>query len=116
MHLAQLLTSGVELWLNTPLRPYEASGTSGMKAALNGIPSLSVLDGWWIEGNIEATTGWSIGHANEVEDASVEIASLYDKLERIIVPLFYGNPSAFVEIRAIRYRHKWFLFFHSGWF
>lgn len=99
MHLAQLLTSGVDLWLNTPLRPYEASGTSGMKAALNGVPSLSVLDGWWIEGNIEGTTGWSIGHANEVEDVSVETASLYDKLERIIVPLFYGSPSAFAEIR-----------------
>jgi starch phosphorylase len=99
MHLAQLLTSGVDLWLSTPLRPYEASRTSGMKAALNGVPSLSVLDGWWIEGHIEGTTGWSIGHANEVEDVSVEIASLYDKMERVIVPLFYGSPSAFAEIR-----------------
>jgi starch phosphorylase len=91
MHLAQLLTSGVELWLNTPLRPYEASGTSGMKAALNGIPSLSVLDGWWIEGNIEGTTGWSIGHANEVEDASVEIASLYDNWSGLSSPCFMAT-------------------------
>ena len=97
MHLARLLTSGVDLWLNTPLRPYDASGTSGMKAALNGVRSLSVLDGWWIEGNMEGATRWSIGHANEVEDVSVEIASLYDKLGRIIVPLFYGSPSAFAE-------------------
>jgi starch phosphorylase len=59
--LSKLLTSGVDLWLNTPLRPLEASGTSGMKAAHNGVPSLSVLDGWWIEGHIEGVTGWSIG-------------------------------------------------------
>jgi starch phosphorylase len=98
MRLAKLLTSGVDIWLNTPLRPYEASGTSGMKAALNGVPSLSVLDGWWIEGNMEGITGWAIGHANEVEDASIEIASLYDKLERVIVPLFYGRPVAFAEV------------------
>ncbi len=98
MRLAQLLTSGVDLWLNTPLRPYEASGTSGMKAALNGVPSLSVLDGWWIEGNMEGITGWAIGHANELEDVSVELASLYDKLERVIVPLFYGRPVAFEEV------------------
>jgi len=98
MRLARLLTSGADLWLNTPLRPYEASGTSGMKAALNGVPSLSVLDGWWIEGNMEGITGWAIGHANELEDTSVEIASLYDKLERVIVPLFYGKPVAFAEV------------------
>lgn len=98
MRWAQLLTSGVDLWLNTPLRPYEASGTSGMKAALNGVPSLSVLDGWWIEGNMEGTTGWAIGHANGVEEPSAEIASLYDKLERIIIPMFYGRPTAFAEV------------------
>lgn len=98
MRLAQLMTSGVDLWLNTPLRPYEASGTSGMKAALNGVPSLSVLDGWWIEGNMEGSTGWAIGHANGAEEASAEVASLYDKLERVIVPLFYGRPVAFAEV------------------
>ena len=56
-----MMTSGVDVWLNTPQPPLEASGTSGMKAALNGVPSLSVLDGWWIEGCIEGVTGWSIG-------------------------------------------------------
>ena len=58
--LAKLMTSGVDVWLNTPLRPLEASGTSGMKAAVNGVPHFSVLDGWWIEGHIENKTGWSI--------------------------------------------------------
>lgn len=81
MAMAQGLVAGADLWLNTPLPPYEASGTSGMKAAFNGVPSLSVLDGWWVEGCIEGITGWAI------EDAP----SLYDKLERVILPLYYGN-------------------------
>ena len=58
--LGALLTAGVDVWVNTPRRPYEASGTSGMKAAMNGVPSLSILDGWWIEGCIEGVTGWAI--------------------------------------------------------
>ena len=62
MALGKIICAGVDLWLNTPLRPQEASGTSGMKAALNGVPSLSVLDGWWIEGHVENVTGWSIGN------------------------------------------------------
>ncbi len=94
MSLAQILCAGVDLWLNTPHKPLEASGTSGMKAALNGVPSLSVLDGWWIEGHVEGTTGWSV----EGGDSSSEIASLYDKLERVILPLFYGNPLGFAEV------------------
>jgi len=94
MSLAQILCAGVDLWLNTPHKPLEASGTSGMKAALNGVPSLSVLDGWWIEGHVEGITGWSI----EEGDSSGEIASLYDKLERVILPLFYGNPLGFAEV------------------
>jgi glycogen phosphorylase len=96
---AKLLTSGVDLWLNTPQRPQEASGTSGMKAALNGVPSLSIMDGWWIEGCIEGVTGWAIGSEQlPLNDASDEIASLYDKLERVIVPLFYGRPSSYAEV------------------
>jgi glycogen phosphorylase len=79
--LAQLLVAGCDLWINTPLPPLEASGTSGMKAAFNGVPSLSVADGWWIEGCIEGLTGWSVDDAN----------SLYDKLERVVLPLFYGH-------------------------
>jgi starch phosphorylase len=86
--LGALLTGGVDLWLNNPLRPYEASGTSGMKAALNGVPSLSVLDGWWIEGCIEGVTGWAIDDLDRAED---EADSLYGKLESKILPLYYQN-------------------------
>jgi starch phosphorylase len=91
LSLAQLVVAGSDVWLNTPLPPYEASGTSGMKAALNGVPSLSVLDGWWIEGCIEGVTGWS------VEDA----ASLYDKLERVVLPLYHvraRDPSGWIGV------------------
>jgi len=99
---AQLLCSGVDLWLNTPQRPQEASGTSGMKAALNGVPSLSVLDGWWIEGHVEGATGWAIGHdSNAPSDPSVEAASLYDQLELVIFPMFYGRPLAFAEVMRL---------------
>jgi glycogen phosphorylase len=95
---AQLLTSGVDLWLNTPHRPYEASGTSGMKAALNGVPSLSIRDGWWMEGHIEGATGWAIGYDEDPEDHEIETASLYDKLERVILPMFYGRPKSYAAV------------------
>lgn len=96
---APLLYAGVDLWLNTPKRPEEASGTSGMKAALNGVPSLSILDGWWIEGCLEGMTGWAIGDGPETaESVDQEAASLYDKLQRIILPLYYGRPLAFAQI------------------
>lgn len=98
MRWGRLITSGVDLWLNNPLRPQEASGTSGMKAALNGVPSFSVVDGWWAEGHIEGVTGWSIGSSEPAEDPSVEIAALYDKLQREIVPMFYGRPNRYTEI------------------
>lgn len=94
-----LLTAGVDLWLNTPQRPNEASGTSGMKAAVNGVPSLSILDGWWIEGCIEGATGWAIGHSDGVsESEGEEAASLYGKLESVIAPMFYERPGAFSEV------------------
>jgi starch phosphorylase len=97
--LAKYLCSGVDLWLNTPQKPQEASGTSGMKAALNGVPSLSILDGWWIEGHIEGVTGWSIGDDWRSEtNPGREIASMYDKLEYVILPMFCGQPSAFASI------------------
>jgi starch phosphorylase len=100
MDLARSLCAGVDLWLNTPQRPLEASGTSGMKAALNGVPSLSVLDGWWIEGHVEGVTGWSIGDSDDgAADAAGEAASLYDKLEKIILPMFYKNPDAYAQVR-----------------
>ena len=97
--LAKYLCAGVDLWLNTPQKPLEASGTSGMKAALNGVPSLSILDGWWIEGLVEGVTGWSVGDSYEPEsDPSLEIGSLYNKLEYIIVPMFYSRPNAFAQV------------------
>ena len=93
--LGALLTSGVDVWVNTPKRPYEASGTSGMKAALNGVPSLSILDGWWIEGCIEGFTGWAIEDgANDVEEAT----SLYKKLETAVVPLFLQQPENWARL------------------
>jgi starch phosphorylase len=101
LEIGKLITSGADLWLNTPQPPLEASGTSGMKAALNAVPSLSVLDGWWIEGCIEGVTGWSIGELQrrKTEDAdSTDATSLYEKLEGGIVPLFYQQRQRFVEI------------------
>ena len=68
MELARCLCAGVDLWLNTPQRPLEASGTSGMKAALNGVPSFSILDGWWLEGHVEGVTGWAIGDRHDVQN------------------------------------------------
>lgn len=94
----RFITSGVDLWLNTPQRPYEASGTSGMKAALNGVPSLSVPDGWWLEGHLEGATGWDIGHSEDTDDPASEAASLYDKLESTIVPMFYEAPKAYAQV------------------
>jgi starch phosphorylase len=94
MEMAGKLTSGVDVWLNTPLPPYEASGTSGMKAAHNGVINFSVLDGWWIEGCVEGITGWAIGpHPNEpisAEERRVrELNDLYSKLQYVVVPKFY---------------------------
>jgi starch phosphorylase len=93
--LGALLTAGVDVWINTPKRPYEASGTSGMKAALNGVPSLSILDGWWIEGCIEGVTGWAIEDgANDAEEA----LSLYEKLEKAVVPLYLQAPEKWARL------------------
>ncbi len=93
--LGALLTAGVDVWVNTPRRPYEASGTSGMKAAMNGVPSLSILDGWWIEGCIEGVTGWAIEDgANDREEAQ----SLYRKLETAVVPLYLAAPQQWARL------------------
>ncbi|MBI2934986.1 MAG: alpha-glucan family phosphorylase [Chloroflexi bacterium] len=99
MSLAKQICAGVDLWLNSPQKPQEASGTSGMKAALNGIPSLSVPDGWWVEGLVEGVTGWAIGECYLCEsDTAEETASLYDKLERIVIPMFYKKPEAYAQV------------------
>ncbi len=97
MEIAQALVAGVDVWLNTPLRPFEASGTSGMKAAFNGVPNLSVLDGWWIEGCIEGVTGWAIGDAAGGDDG--DSRALYDKLEEVVLPLYYdGDPGGWIKL------------------
>lgn len=98
MEIAAKIVAGVDLWLNNPMKPLEASGTSGMKAALNGVPSLSVLDGWWIEGHVEGVTGWSIGDAETQGDQSKDANEIYIKLERVILPLYYGLPFAYAEV------------------
>lgn len=98
MALASTMVAGVDLWLNTPMKPLEASGTSGMKATLNGVPSFSVLDGWWVEGHVEGVTGWSIGGPDAEGDPARDAVDLYIKLERVILPLFYGLPFAYAEV------------------
>lgn len=99
--LGQRMTAGVDIWVNTPQRPMEASGTSGMKAALNGIPSLSVLDGWWLEGCIEGVTGWSIGQSaapQKGDESAADAQSLYDKLENTILPMYLKDRKQFSNI------------------
>jgi glycogen phosphorylase len=95
--LALHMVSGVDMWLNTPLRPLEASGTSGMKAAFNGVPSLSVLDGWWVEGCIEGVTGWAIGNAGDMPDRT-DHDDLYQKLEDIVLPLYTQDRSGWIAV------------------
>ena len=103
MEIGRLMTGGVDLWLNTPLPPMEASGTSGMKAAINGVPSLSIPDGWWIEGCIEGITGWAISNSGQQAKGAIvttngEAEILYSKLENIIIPMYYHNRDAYIEI------------------
>jgi starch phosphorylase len=96
--LAGTICAGSDIWLNNPRKPNEASGTSGMKAALNGVPSLSVLDGWWLEGCVDGVTGWAIGNGDAVDDDNAA-SNLYEKLEQVVLPLFYRSPERLVEMR-----------------
>jgi starch phosphorylase len=102
MKMAKRLVAGVDLWLNTPTRPQEASGTSGMKAACNGVPQFSILDGWWIEGHIEGVTGYSIGaHPEEGERPNAnyeDIEDMYRKLEYVILPCFENEHDRWVKM------------------
>ncbi|MCZ7560828.1 MAG: alpha-glucan family phosphorylase [Burkholderiaceae bacterium] len=100
---ARRMVAGVDLWLNTPQPPLEASGTSGMKAAMNGVPQLSVLDGWWIEGCIENVTGWAIGDGNTgngggIDERAFDAESLYNKLETVILPMFYRDQDRYIDV------------------
>jgi starch phosphorylase len=100
MALARRMVAGVDLWLNTPQPPMEASGTSGMKAAVNGVPQLSMLDGWWIEGCIEGVTGWAIGNDNGggPDDRAADAESLYNKLETVILPMYYRDQDRYIDV------------------
>ncbi len=95
MALGLIMVSGVDVWLNTPLPPLEASGTSGMKAAFNGVPNLSVPDGWWAEGLIEGVTGWAIGDGAA---SNGDAESLYRKLEQVVLPLYYDNRAGWIAV------------------
>jgi starch phosphorylase len=99
MAVAAVIVAGVDVWLNTPRPPLEASGTSGMKAALNGVPSLSTIDGWWVEGCIEGETGWGIGDGDRNSSDDADASALYDKLEQTVVPLYYGDPDGYARVR-----------------
>jgi starch phosphorylase len=108
--LAAVLCAGADVWLNTPQAPLEASGTSGMKAAVNGVPSLSILDGWWIEGCVEGVTGWAIGRepgaigvepdvaGGEIEDAH-DAEALYDKLGLVVAPMYFSDEDGWLGVR-----------------
>ena len=103
--LARLLVAGVDVWLNTPQPPLEASGTSGMKAAINGVPSLSILDGWWIEGCVDGVTGWSFGDASPAKPGDAkrfheDAAALYDKLDDVVVPTYYRKRDMWMRIMS----------------
>jgi len=97
MWLGRMITSGVDVWLNTPLRPNEASGTSGMKATLNGVPNLSVLDGWWAEGCKDGVNGWAVGDPKHPDDAS-DADHLYSVLENSVIPTFYNDRNKWISM------------------
>jgi len=97
MWLGNLITAGVDVWLNTPLRPNEASGTSGMKATLNGVPNLSILDGWWAEGCNDGVNGWAIGDANNANDAA-DADHLYRLLEEQVIPAYYDDRAKWLSL------------------
>ncbi len=98
METGLLMTSGVDIWLNNPIRPMEASGTSGMKAAMNGVPNCSILDGWWPEACIHGVNGWAIGNAENVRDDQRDANNIYQVLEQDVLPLWEGSKDAWAEM------------------
>ena len=98
METGLLMTSGVDIWLNNPIRPMEASGTSGMKAAMNGVPNCSILDGWWPEACIHGVNGWAIGNAENVRDDERDANNIYQVLEQDVLPLWEGSKDAWAEM------------------
>jgi starch phosphorylase len=96
MWLGNLITAGVDVWLNTPLRPNEASGTSGMKATLNGVPNLSILDGWWAEGCQDGINGWAIGDPDQANDAA-DADHLYRTIEEKVIPAYYDDKQVWLK-------------------
>jgi starch phosphorylase len=104
MRLGGEMVAGCDVWLNTPIPPLEASGTSGMKAALNGVPSLSILDGWWVEGCVEGVTGWAIGedrdggNLDDAERDRLHAELLYAKLEDSVASTYYRAPGSYHSI------------------
>jgi starch phosphorylase len=107
MDLGARLTAGVDVWLNNPRRPYEACGTSGMKSAVNGVPHLSTVDGWWVEGHVDGVTGWSIGPTPDEEPAAgldpaeedaLDAASLYERLDEDVLPTYQTDPDGWARI------------------
>jgi starch phosphorylase len=105
VELASFICAGVDVWLNTPRPPLEASGTSGMKCALNGVPSLSTVDGWWLEGGVQGVTGWVVrsslneGGTSIADQDSADADELYRQLEEQVLPCYHDHPGAFREIR-----------------
>jgi len=97
MWLGRIITAGVDVWLNTPVRPHEASGTSGMKATLNGIPNLSVLDGWWDEACQDGVNGWAIGSRSETDDEK-DADHLYSILEHQVIPTYYNDQDRWLKL------------------
>ena len=92
------MTSGVDIWLNNPIRPMEASGTSGMKAAMNGVPNCSILDGWWPEACVHGENGWAIGEGEDNRDDERDANNIYNVLEHEIIPLWENNQNGWADI------------------
>ena len=98
MHTGLMMTSGVDIWLNNPIRPMEASGTSGMKAAMNGVPNCSILDGWWPEACIHGVNGWAIGNAEDDRNDDRDAENIYNVLEHDVIPLWENDGDGWSEM------------------